>query len=288
MKRQTIIGLLILGGLCAMATSGWAQNVEKESKPTRIIWTKRPNRHTGLFTTRNRFVAPGVSINGAAFYYFGDVDNVGVAFNGGFNRHNVGGGLTLSYQLPISNHCNVRVGLQGGKLGGNSAEKLAAIGRSDYRKFSSVVMQPSAGVQYYPFSGAGFYLYGGLGLAVSYITNFLFVAGDNTTRSGAGAICVLPMVHLGLGYTWMLSTSWSLGVECLVNVGLCDTYYSNLDAWPLAASQSREGIATGLGKKNDWNDGFFQFGITLIYQWRNCESCGILNNYAGIRPRRKR
>lgn len=285
--RHRLFIIFILCGLALFPLSVHAQRYEKEVKNPRIMWTKQPNSGSGLYTTRNYFVAPGVSIHGGAFYYFGDVDNVGVAFNGGFNRHNLGGGLSIAYQHPISRHCNLRTSILGGTLQGNNAEFMAKKGLNEKRRFQSVVVMPSVGVQYYPFSQVGFYLYGGLGVAVSDIIKFSFTSSNNVTLDGGGAICILPMVQLGLGYTWMLSTSWSLGVELLLNEGLCDTYYANLDAWPLAASQSPTGQATGLGKRNFWSDGWFQVGITVTYQWRNCETCRTINNYAGIKPRKR-
>ena len=52
------------------------------------MWTKKTSRQTGLYTTKNYFVSHGVGVTASAMYYFGDVDNEGVAFNGGFNLDN--------------------------------------------------------------------------------------------------------------------------------------------------------------------------------------------------------
>lgn len=75
-----------------------------------------------------------------------------------------------------------------------------------------------------------------------------------------------------------------------------DTYYANLDAYPLAASQNNLGIQKGTswqkwrdpsGKwRPHWSDGWFQLGITVTYQWRNCESCHLINNFHNIRRRK--
>ena len=103
------------------------------------------------------------------------------------------------------------------------------------------------------------------------------------------------MVQLGLGYTFRLSESWSLGLELSVQEGLIDIPYMNLDAWPLAPSQNSDGVELGksfgtwidrYGKEHiHWNDGWFQVGLTITYCWRNCEHCRILNAYQNIRMR---
>ena len=48
----------------------------------RLVWKQRSNSQNGLYTTKNYFVTDGVSLNVSGMYYFGDVDNEGVAFNG--------------------------------------------------------------------------------------------------------------------------------------------------------------------------------------------------------------
>ncbi len=301
MNRRTYGIWLIICGLYLVPPFLHAQRYEREVKNPRLMWTKRPNRHSGLFTTRNSFVAPGVSFSAGALYYYGDVDNIGLPFNGGFNAKNIGAGFSLAYQHPISTHCNLRVGLMGGMLGGDNTAKLQALPdtlkRTDYRKFQSVLVQPYVGVQYYPFSQAGFYLYGGVGFTASIITSYDFKKEGTDEHLKGSTFGLLPMVQLGLGYSWLLSTSWTLSAEIMVQQGLCDEYYFNLDAYPLAASQSSSGECYGTGglwykggdKKlhHKWADGWFQVGITFTYQWRNCETCRTINNYEGIKPRRR-
>ncbi len=299
--RHRLFIIFILCGLALSPLSVHAQRYEKEVKNPRIMWTRQPNSGSGLYTTRNYFVAPGVSFSAGALYYYGDVDNIGLPFNGGFNVKNLGGGFSFSYQHPISRHCNLRVGLMGGLLGGDNTAKLQALPdtlrRDDYRKFQSVLVQPYVGVQYYPFSQAGFYLYGGVGFTASIITSYDFKIQDSEQHLKGSTYGLLPMVQLGLGYSWLLSTSWSMSAEIMVQQGLCDEYYWNLDAYPLAASQSSSGQNYGTGgtsyKGSDgklhhkWSDGWFQVGITVTYQWRNCETCRTINNYAGIKPRKR-
>ena len=275
-----------------------------------IVWNTRQNAQTGLYTTKNYFVSQGVSLNASALYYFGDVDNEGVAFNGGWNTENLslGGGLTFAYNLPLGNHCNLRTTLMGGTLRGNNKLKFdnLELPRDDYRKFHSYIIQPAVGVQYYPFTNAGFYIYGGLAVTASIIDNYDFyyygrLNGEtqNTRHEIEGSTFgVLPMLQLAIGYSWRLAPSWTLSAEIMIQEGLIDTYYMNLDAFPMAGSQNKDNYTLGqpFGKWTDrygkehihWNDGWFQVGLTITYQWRNCETCRILNNYTGIKVQHSR
>ena len=72
----------------------------------RMVWSKTPNKRTGLYTTRNPYTSNGFFITANAMYYFGDVDNGGVAFNGGFNKENLsyGGSLIIGYIMPMPHH----------------------------------------------------------------------------------------------------------------------------------------------------------------------------------------
>jgi len=214
-----------------------------------------------------------------------------------------GGGLQFAYNLPAGNHCNIRFGLMGGTLRGNNKVKLDNLDlpRDDYRKFQSFFIQPAVGVQYYPFSQAGFYIYGGLAATFSIITNFEFWYYQQHVRQPepltGKTYGLLPMVQLAIGYSWRLSNSWTMSAELMVQEGLIDTQYMNLDAFPLDPSQNSKGVALGnsFGKWTDrygkehihWNDGWFQLGITVSYHWRNCEHCRVLNSYQNIRMKRR-
>ena len=241
----------------------------------------------------------GVSLNVSGMYYFGDVDNEGLAFHGGFNLNNLslGGGLQFSYQMPAGNHCNIRFGIMGGTLRGNNEEKFKSLPdpRDDYRRFHSVVIQPSVGVQYYPFTNAGFYLYAGIGVSASIIMDYQFYyykkVGNNKERTllRGKTFGFLPMVQLGIGYSWRLTDSWLMSLEIAVDEGLIDTHYLNLDGWPMAPGQNSDAVALGNsfgtytgrdGKEHlHWNDGWFQVGFTFTYRWSSCEYCRIINNY---------
>ena len=283
-----------------------APYIEAKQGHDNIVWTKRPGSRTGLYTAQNYFVSNGVSISAFGMYYFGDVDNEGVAFNGGFNLNNLslGGGLNFAYQMPAGNHCNLRFSLLGGTLRANNELKFNSLPepRDDYRRFNAIVAQPAFGVQYYPFSNAGLYLYGGVAITASIITNYEFYyykrVGSQKERTllQGKTYGILPMVQLGLGYSWRLSASWSLSLEFMVQEGLLDQHYLNLDAYPMAAGQNSDGVelgGTGLtyinryGKETlHWNDGWFQLGLTLTYHWRNCETCR-LNTYHRVKMHRR-
>ncbi len=296
MRVTKTFAILLLGLIIACPPAAMAKAKKVKDK---IVWTKTPNKRTGLFSTRNYFVSHGVSLNLSALYYFGDVDNEGVAFTGGFNKENVsyGGGLQFAYLMPAGNHCNMRFALMGGTLNGNNKVKFDNLDppRDDYRKFQSILIQPAFGVEYYPFSNAGFYLYGGVAVTASIITNYEFYymarhegSSEKTRELLKGSTFgILPMVQLGLGYSFRLAPSWTLSIEAMIQEGLIDTHYMNLDAFPLAASQNSAGVELGnsFGKWTDrygkehihWNDGWFQLGLTISYRWRNCEKCRILN-----------
>ena len=301
MNNRSQITLLLAIAFLVMPLVAMAQ----EYVPKRVVWRSKPGSSTGLYTTHNYFVSHGVSLNASALYYFGDVDNEGVAFSGGFNKENLsyGGGLQFAYNLPAGNHCNIRFGLMGGTLRGNNKVKLDNLDlpRDDYRKFQSFFIQPAVGVQYYPFSQAGFYIYGGLAATFSIITNFEFWYYQQHVRQPepltGKTYGLLPMVQLAIGYSWRLSDSWTMSAELMVQEGLIDTQYMNLDAFPLDPSQNSKGVALGnsFGKWTDrygkehihWNDGWFQLGITVSYHWRNCEHCRVLNSYQNIRMKRR-
>lgn len=301
--RPYLIGLVI----CLLCVC--AQLAEAKGGHNYVVWTKKPIHRTGLYTSHNYFVAHGVSVNGSALYYFGDVDNEGVAFNGGFNVNNLslGGGLQFAYNLPAGNHCNLRFGFLGGTLRGNNELKFSTLKepRDDYRKFQSILLEPSFGVQYYPFSNAGFYLYGGVAMTASIINNYEFyyykrVTGKSDkvrTLLQGKTFGLLPMVQLGLGYSWRLTDSWSMSAEMMIQEGLVDTHYFNLDGWPMAGGQNKDGAELGgtsltyvnrYGQQSlHWNDGWFQIGLTVTYHWRNCEHCRLLNNYHHVRMKHR-
>ena len=299
------ISLFLLLGL--LLSAPFAQAREKHD---RVVWRQKPSYNTGLYTTQNYFVTHGVSLSFAGMYYYGDADNMGVAFNGGFNRNNLSlsGGLTFAYNMPLGNHCNLRIAAMAGTLRGNNREKFERLGREDFRKFHSWVINPSVGMEYYPFTKAGFFLYGGFAVAASIIDEYEYyrtirVGKEKvlTPITGSNIFGILPMIQLGLGYSWRLSDSWTLSAELMVQEGLIDTQFMNLDGIPMDPSQNSYGVAIGSSfgtwietlpdgrevKHIHWNDGWFQVGITISYRWTNCEFCRNSEFYGRIRGRRK-
>lgn len=295
MNRHSRIVFIFIGLLLLCAPILQARDYQP-----RIVWTKKANTRTGLYTTQNYFVSHGFGISANVLYYFGDVDNEGIAFSGGWNSNNIGGsgGLCFNYNLPISNHVNLRFMALAGIVRANNKDKFDNLAepRDDYRKFFSYIVQPSVGVQYYPFSNAGFYIYGGLAFTASFIQNYEFYyygrlngETEKTRHKIEGKTTgFLPMVQLAVGYSWSLSPSWTLSAEIGVHEGLIDTYYMNLDAFPMDPSQNDDGVTLGkpFGKWTDkngkehihWNDGWFQLGITIAYRWRTCEQCRIIDD----------
>lgn len=294
--RHFLLFIIALPMLCSPAYA---------ADQKRIVWRQSASSRSGLYTTKNYFVTNGVAFGVSALYYFGDVDNEGLAFNGGFNVNNlsIGGGLHFMYQMPAGNHCNIRFGLMGGTLRGNNELKFKSLPdpRDDYRRFNSWIIQPAVGVQYYPFSNAGFYIYGGLAVTASIITDYQFWYMKRVDNQKVRSLLqgktygILPMVQVGIGYSWRLTDSWLMSAEIMLQEGLIDTYFMNLDAFPLAPSQNTDGVTLGndFGKWVDrygkehihWNDGWFQVGITVTYRWSNCEYCRVLNNYGRIRKK---
>jgi len=232
------------------------------------VWGKKPGQNSGLYTIRNQSVASGITLNFNAMYYYGDVDMLDQAFIHGFQPQNfsLGGSVHFGYLRPLGRHCNWRFTLGGGYLHGNdSARKetrtVGGITRPAGKGyFKNIFLEGDAGVEYYPFRRAGFYLYAGLGLAVSFI-NYDF---SNYGEPANNTVSVLPMLPLEIGYNFYLGGSFYLGVSVSVHQGLMDLANCNLDAWPLRSTS-----------KFQWGDGYFQIGLSFSYRWHNCEACRV-------------
>ena len=217
-----------------------------------------------IYSQRNYFISKGINISANALYYFGDADNGSAVFSEGLKWDNlsIGGGIAIGYTMPVSRHCNLRYTLLGGALHGNNEADFRRRGRTDFRRFRSVLLQPAFGVEIYPCPRAGFYLYGGVAVTGSLITK----VEENT-------YAFLPMVQVGLGYSWRLGESWALSIELMLNEGLVDRPHMNLDGYPTTApSQSNKNTIR-------WNDGWYQLGLTASYRLNPCKKCRILNNY---------
>lgn len=233
------------------------------------VWGKKPGANNGLYTIRNQSVASGVCLNLNAMYYYGDIDMLDQAFIHGFQPQNLslGGSLHFGYLRPLGRHCNWRFTVGAGYLHGNDSARVdtRTVGgvtkRAGKGLFSSIFVEGDAGVEYYPFPRAGFYLYAGLGLAVSFI-NYDF---QKYGIEPGSTVSVLPMLPLEIGYNFYLGGSFYLGISVSVHQGLMDMANCNLDAWPLKSTS-----------RFQWGDGYFQIGLTLSYRWHNCEACRVV------------
>ena len=269
----TIVTLAFIYCVIAPASS-FAETKSKQSNQqqgsriayySKPIWGKKTSRQTGLYTIKNRSVANGVCLNLNAMYYYGDIDMLDQAFVHGFQPQNMslGGGLHFGYLKPLGRFCNWRFTLGAGYLHGNDSARYTIkddglkipAGKG---KFNSVFGEANVGVEFYPFPRAGFYLYAGLGVAVSYI-NYDFYKTDIPKGN---TVSVLPMLPLEIGYNFYLGGSWFLGVSASVHQGLMDMGHANLDAWPLDKTSVFQ-----------WGDGYFQIGLSISYRWHNCEVC---------------
>lgn len=263
-NRGLSFGLLFISLILSSAFVKAEKNAQHEQ--TDLVWTKQVNKRTGLYTKQNDAIANGLTISFNTMYYYGDVDRGGLAFNGGFQKQNVsfGGAATFAYTMPSGRHTNWRFGLSAGALKGDNSFSYP----DRYRKFNSIFGEASVGIEWYPFSQAGLYLYGGIALTYSHITyDFMAAKGKANT--------ILPMVPLEIGYDFKIGKSWGLKINVALHQGLCDTPHCNLDAYPMEGSQNQDGVSFGRGGGNKWADGFFQVGLSLTYRWHNCETCRL-------------
>ena len=231
------------------------------------VWGKKVGS-SGLYTIRNQSVASGVSLSLNAMYYYGDIDMLDQAFIHGFQPQNLslGGSLHFGYLRPLGRHCNWRFTLGGGYLHGNDSARHTVNKKGETVEagkglFKSVFLEGNAGIEYYPFPRAGFYLYAGLGLAVSFINYDFYKYGI----PAGSTVSVLPMLPLEIGYNFYLGGSFYLGISVSVHQGLMDLGHCNLDAWPLEKTSVFQ-----------WGDGYFQIGLCFSYRWHNCETCRVL------------
>ena len=265
LKTTVFIGLIAF----LLPSSLFALNPSRRNEVD-LIWSKRTNSR-GLYTrsanTGGKYVSNGLTISLAANYYYGDVDPSGIAFKGGFRGNNVSGGLvaTFAYTMPLSRHCNWRFGGGLGYLHGARTEE-ELVGNQTTRSFTSLYIEPAAGVEYYPFTRAGFYLYAGLGLNLNVRTK------SNYGGVEGSPVSVLPIIPVEIGYDIRAGRSFLIRIFAGVHQGLLDIAYMNLDGYPIPG-----GEGTGKFSMNEWADGYFQVGVSVSYKWHNCEKCRQYN-----------
>ena len=228
-------------------------------------WGKKANRSTGLYTVKNRSIGNGVCVGVNMMYYYGDIDQLDQAFLHGFQPQNLsfGGGLAFAYLHPQGRFINWRFSLNAGYLHGNDStrkaeNKAGEMVMTGKGQFRNIFGEAAAGVEFYPFPRAGFYIYAGLGLSIGYIDYNFF----NTKIPAGTTVSVLPMLPVEIGYNFYLGRSCFLGISLGVHQGLVDMANSNLDAWPVKSTSVFQ-----------WGDGYFQVGVSFSYRWHNCEVC---------------
>ena len=283
MRLKSFASFCIIGIFVLFTSTAYAQRV------TSRRGVGRRNPLTGLYG-HDKYISSGITFGGNVAYYYGDADHTGLAFNGGFNKNNIGGCATVYYTmgLPATGCLNLRFGLQGGIMRGNNKEIIKTnLNRDDYRIFKNYFIEPSIGVEIYPFAflGAGFYLYGGVSFTAGIIEyDYAFFKRVEhkrvLTQITGNSFGFLPMAIVGIGYSWPLGESWLMSAELMLHEGFVDTYYMNLDCYPMAPSQNTEhatiGRGAGQGKWVDqngelhmrWDDGWFQFGFAVSYRFR--------------------
>ena len=270
----TILGIALCSAFIAMpeayaepskSDNAHGARVAQYNKP---VWGKKANRRTGLYTIKNQSLGNAVSFGVNAMYYYGDVDMLDQAMIHGFQPQNLsfGGALYFGYSHQLTHFANWRFSLNAGYLHGNDStrkETRTVKGKTipaGKGKFNSIFGELAAGIEIYPFPKAGFYIYAGLGLNVSYI-NYDFT---NYQIPPGSTVSVLPMLPVEIGYNFYIAKSFYIGLSVSVHQGLMDMGGANLDAWPLEKTS-----------KFQWGDGYFQIGLSFSYRWHNCEPCRI-------------
>lgn len=251
-----------------------------------IVWTKKANSHTGRYVTKGNTVAHSISLTLDAAYYYGDVENRGLAVAGGqLFADNVCGMAKVNYTQPIASMLSLRYSLGGGVLRGNNEKYADILYTSDsplsYRKFQSWILNAAVGVEIFPIPDAGFFIYAGL------LLNYSNVRMDYGKAGPSGDWLYnwknnsfLPMIPVEIGYQFKLKKSWLMNVHVGIAQGLGDNGTLNLDGYPHDFKARGTGTAAGMTGTagtvtKQWWDGWFNVGITISYSWHNCEICRL-------------
>lgn len=230
-----------------------------------VRWTHKTNNPRGLYSVYNPSVANGLALTVNALYYYGDIDMLDYAFKYGWQPQNLslGGSLIFGYLHPLGTQCNWRFTLAGGYMHGNDSARYdmnsdGQLVRGGKGVFRNGFAEAAVGVEWYPFPTAGFYLYAGFGLNLSYI-NYDFFKYNIPPGKTYG---IVPIIPLEIGYNFQLHGGWFLSIEASVHQALTDFPGASIDAWPLYKSTRAQ-----------WPDGYFQVGISVSYRWQNCPEC---------------
>lgn len=261
----------------------WA---EPYNKPN-ITWSKTMNSRTGRYVSKGSSMDHSVSLALDAIYYYGDVENHGLAIAGGpLFADNIGGMAKFNYHQPVSSIVKMRYSLGGGYLRGNNQVYAEKYDTPSSRKFNSWVLNAAVGVDIFPIIDNGFYIYVGFMFNYSNV-NFFYNDIPNPAASMTWSNhSFLPMIPVELGYQFTLGKGWSMNVHVGVSQGLVDGDTFNLDAWPhhkvyddypnIVGTKAAGGYDGPNGNRTGHCfDGWFNLGVTISYSWHKCEICRL-------------
>jgi len=198
-----------------------------------------------------------IMISAGANYYFGDIEKVGIFSK--YWKSQVNGFGQIGYVRNIYGETlRFRVNLLAGMLNGEK----------DNHSFKNLLFEPDAMLEYFPFTitkdkmcnclkkTLGLYLYGGAGLAL-YSVHLITPNKEIKYNSFA------PMVALGAGYRFEITSRFELGLELGYRFALTDKVNISLDGYPY---RNDYGVIVG-GETSNWNDGFYTVGIIAGYRF---------------------
>ena len=145
--------------LCSQA--GFAQRYYNQ--------TYKPKRSTGSTRTAQGVLQQGLSFGVNAIYYFGDVDIGKLPVVNGMSINEMSGSGYVAYHMPFSKNFGMRytgtIGLL--KADNTEAWKNDPVHTGEFRKFTSVFLQPAVGVEAYPIQEYVLYFYLGISATAS-------------------------------------------------------------------------------------------------------------------------
>lgn len=287
MKKHGHIRIQLILLVLLLPSVLWAVNPAQKRR-TGLAWSSTQSRQSGLYLRDTGKGLDGWVFSLNALYYYGDVDAQGIIFKDGFRLNNLGASLGVAYEHPIPNsrHFALRYQANLGFLRGNAWEDRAndELRYNQKVSFYSMFLEPSVGVEWYPSTRAGFYVFAGVAANLC-LVNDAFERQGATTDSDWGhpqlQFSALPMVQIELGYDINFKTCM-LRISASVHQGLIDAYHSNLDGYPNNYPQVDNGqLAYGTPQykpysMNEWADGYFQIGVGFSWKGNKCEVCRMM------------
>lgn len=285
MKNQKLL-LLLLSVLMLVMTP----NVNAKSRKSGgMRWSTHQN-YMGLYGRNFHKTSHTIAFTIAPTYYAGDVELQGNPLNGykdNFNDptyqpvqgknsflNNVGvvGGIYYAYQQNV--FITYRAQLMAGYLHGYCdflREDVDGYGNPVTNEFeremSSIMMEYSFGVEFYPIPNAGLYIYAGVGGVTSYIhRNFNpYLATVNPALNVNDRIwSTVPVIPVGAGYKWTIR-KFTIGVEVMWHPALIDQRGANMDGWESGYKHNGYEYYPTKKDSNKWADSFAHLGVTFAY-----------------------